>query len=217
MTIKFKISLVMMIGLICLVALIGNSAEIIHPLLNFFIYSIPSNTAISVFPHEPILIYLGKSYDPVILAIIGTMGTIVAGLLDYLVFVPLFSLKSLDFMQRSKGYRRAKKWFNVQPFLTLLIAGFSPIPFFPLKILAFASQYPLLRYIGSLVAGRMPRYYLLALFGEFFQVPDWLLISLVLIMFVCLLPKMAQAVSYWVKNKNLNSDKAPEGRRQYEI
>ena len=68
----------MMIGLICLVALIGNSAEIIHPLLNFFIYSIPSNTAISVFPHEPILIYLGKSYDPVILAIIGTMGTIVA-------------------------------------------------------------------------------------------------------------------------------------------
>ena len=205
-----------MIGLICLVAFIGNSEEIIHPLLNFFIYSIPSNAAISVFPHEPILIYLGKSYDPAILAVIGTLGTIVAGLLDYFVFVPLFSLKSLDFAQRSKGYRRAKKWFNVQPFLTLSIAGFSPVPFFPFKILAFASHYPLLRYIASLVAGRMPRYYLLALFGEFFQVPNWLLISLVLIMLVYLLPKMAKTVSYLVKDKNLNSDKVPESERQHE-
>ena len=206
----------LMIGLICLVAFIGSSEEIFHPLLNFFIYSIPSNAAISVFPHEPILIYLGKSYDPVILAVIGTLGTIVAGLLDYFVFVALFSLKSLDFAQRSEGYRRAKKWFNVQPFLTLSIAGFSPVPFFPFKILAFASQYPRLRYIASLVAGRMPRYYLLALFGEFFQVPNWLLISLVLIMLVYLLPKLAKTVSYLVKDKNLNSDKDPESERQYE-
>ena len=217
MTIKFKISLVLMIGLISLVAIISNSDEIIHPLWNFFIYSIPSNAAISVFPHEPILIYLGNSYDPIILAIIGTMGTIVAGLLDHLVFVPLFSLKSLEFMQRFKGYRRAKKWFNIQPFLTLTIAGFSPVPFSPFKILAFTSQYPLLRYIGSLVAGRMPRYYLLALFGGFFKVPNWILISLTLIIFVYLLSKMAKTISYLVKDKNINLNKALESIRQHEI
>ena len=102
--------------------------------MNFFVYSIPSNAAISVFPHEPILIYLGNSYDPVTLAIIGTMGTIVAGLLDYFVFVPLFSLKSVDIMKRFKGFRRLEKWFNIHPFITLSVAGFSPVPFSPFKI-----------------------------------------------------------------------------------
>ena len=205
-----------MIGLISLVAIISNSDEIIHPLWNFFIYSIPSNAAISVFPHEPILIYLGNSYDPIILAIIGTMGTIVAGLLDHLVFVPLFSLKSLEFMLRFKWYRRAKKWFNIQPFLTLTIAGFSPVPFFPFKILAFTSQYPLLRYIGSLVAGRMPRYYLLALFGGVFMVPKWILIFLTLIIFFYLLSKMAKTISYLVGDKILNSESSSERKRQHE-
>lgn len=41
MTIKFKISLLLIVGLICLVAFIDNSEEIIHPLMNFFVYSIP--------------------------------------------------------------------------------------------------------------------------------------------------------------------------------
>lgn len=209
MTIKFKISLVLIIGFICLAAFIGNSEEIIHPLMNFFIYSIPSNAAISVFPHEPILIYLGKSYDPVILAIIGTIGTIVAGLLDYFVFVSLFSLKSIDIMKRSKGFQRADKWFNIQPFITLSVAGFSPVPFSPFKILAFASNYPLLNYIGSLVVGRMPRYYLLALFGELLQIPNWLLIFLVMIMFAFLLPLMVQTVSSLIKDNNHKSDVAP--------
>ncbi len=185
--------------------------------MNFFVYSIPSNAAISVFPHEPILIYLGNSYDPVTLAIIGTMGTIVAGLLDYFVFVPLFSLKSVDIMKRFKGFRRVEKWFNIHPFITLSVAGFSPVPFSPFKILAFASNYPLLRYIGSLVAGRMPRYYFLALFGELFQVPNWLLISIALIMFAYLLPIMLQTVSSLIKDKSLKSDVSLENGRENEI
>ena len=217
MTIKFKISLLLIVGLICLVAFIDNSEEIIHPLMNFFVYSIPSNAAISVFPHEPILIYLGNSYDPVTLAIIGTMGTIVAGLLDYFVFVPLFSLKSVDIMKRFKGFRRVEKWFNIHPFITLSVAGFSPVPFSPFNILAFASNYPLLRYIGSLVAGRMPRYYFLALFGELFQVPNWLLISIALIMFAYLLPIMLQTVSSLIKDKSLKSDVSLENGRENEI
>ena len=51
-------------------------------------YSIPANTAISVFPHEPVLIYFGKVADLWLAAAWATLGTAIAGVMDHLVFVP---------------------------------------------------------------------------------------------------------------------------------
>ena len=50
--------------------------------LYLFFYSIPANTAISVFPHEPILIYYGKFANLWYTTLAATGGTIVAGWLD---------------------------------------------------------------------------------------------------------------------------------------
>ena len=35
----------------------------VHPLLTIFFYSIPSNCAIAIFPHEPVLIWYGKTVN----------------------------------------------------------------------------------------------------------------------------------------------------------
>ncbi|MCH7819921.1 MAG: VTT domain-containing protein [Candidatus Marinimicrobia bacterium] len=182
MTSTFKISLILLLGIISLVAFISNFEVYIHPLFNFFLYSIPSNAAISLFPHEPVLVLLGKSFDPLLLALVGILGTIVAGILDYFIFVPLFSSSVVDKLKNTTGYIRATRWFDQQPFWTIVIAGFTPIPFFPFKFVAFSTKYPIGKYLLSLVIGRYPRYYLLALLGYSFNIPETLIIVVFIIM-----------------------------------
>ena len=189
-----KISSILMIGMIGLYAMMGNLDQYIHPLLNFFLYSIPSNTAISLFPHEPVIIHLGKTYDPLILSIIGTLGTIVAGILDYFIFVPILTHQSSNSIRSSNMYEKIERWFSYKPFLTISIAGFTPIPFFPFKVLAFASRYPLPKYIGALVVGRFPRYFVLALIGYYFHIPGWMLVTVFVIIILTLLPGLSRVI-----------------------
>lgn len=171
-----------MLGVILALLIWKNMLESMRPLLYFFIYSIPSNLAISLFPHEPVLVYLGATYSPIILACIVMVGTWIAGLLDYYVFVPLFTHRAMDRVKATSGYQAAVRWFGYQPFLTLVVAGFTPIPFFIFKFIAFAVKYPMPKYLAALLVGRLPRYYLLALVGAVFNLPNWLIIGAFIIM-----------------------------------
>ncbi|MGH7540605.1 MAG: hypothetical protein ACRELC_06380 [Gemmatimonadota bacterium] len=144
-------------------------------------YSIPSNTAISVFPHEPVLLYFGKVANLWLTAVAATAGTIVAGIMDHAVFVPVLNLKSLRSYKDKPFYRKAIRYFMRWPFPTLIVSGFTPIPFFPFKFLAFSIHYPVWKYVTALVVARFPRYYLLALIGSTFPVPNWILIASVVV------------------------------------
>jgi hypothetical protein len=52
-----------------------------------------------------------------------------------------------------------------------------PVPFYPVKILAIAGNYPLGRTALAVVAGRLPRFWFLAMIGEQVQAPDSALLS----------------------------------------
>ncbi len=151
--------------------------------LYLFFYSIPANTAISVFPHEPILIYYGTFANWWIAAIAASGGTIVAGLLDHQVFVPVLNLKGATSYKKSGFYQRATAIFMRYPFATIVVTGFTPIPFWPFKLLAFSIHYPLYRYLTALTISRFPRYYLLAWLGAAIGVPTWVLIGVVALIF----------------------------------
>lgn len=140
-------------------------------------YSIPANTAIAVFPHEPALIWFGKFANLWITAAAATAGTVAAGIMDYAVFVPVLNHRGLRGYKDRALYRKAIGYFGRWPFATLVVAGFSPIPFFPFKFLTFSIHYPLWKYLGAVVVARFPRYYLLALLGATFPIPDWLIIG----------------------------------------
>ncbi len=175
---KFYISTSLMIAAVVLVFSWDKITISLHPLFYIFIYSIPSNTAISVFPHEPVLVYLGRFNTPLLLATAASLGTILAGILDYYVFVPLFSHRALNNLKSTKGYQTAIRRFNYQPFLALTIAAFGPLPFFIFKFIAFAAFYPLYKFLIAKILGRFPRYYLLAMVGEILQVPVWILVAI---------------------------------------
>jgi len=155
----------------------------INPFLALFLYSIPSNSAVSVFPHEPVIVFCGSLYSPLVISLVAGAATCVAGFLDYQVFTPLLNLQALDSLKDGVVYRKSVRYFAKMPFLIILIAGFSPIPFVPIKILAFSSRYPLRRYIAALFLARAPRYYILALIGEFFDIPNWILLAIFALIF----------------------------------
>lgn len=145
--------------------------------LYLFFYAIPSNAAISVFPHEPVVIWFGREGSPWLAAAAAGAGTLVAGFMDHTVFTPVLHLRSLQGYREQGWYRKAAAWFVRYPFATLAVVGFLPLPFFPLKFLSFSVRYPLARYLGALLTGRFPRYLLLAWAGSALEIPDGLLIG----------------------------------------
>lgn len=144
-------------------------------------YAIPANTAISLFPHEPVLVYYGKFADVWIAAASATVGTVAAGYMDHTVFTPVLNLEGRQAYKQGTLYRRAAGWFERWPFATLVAAGFTPVPFWPFKFLTFSAHYPLGRYLAAVVVGRFPRYVILAWVGRALEVPNWLLFGFFLL------------------------------------
>jgi len=146
-------------------------------------YSIPANTAISIFPHEPVLIYFGKVGDLLQTALWASGGTLVAAIMDHTVFVPVLNHENIKAYKEKKFYRKVMRYFLKWPFWTLVLTGFTPIPFFPFKFLALSIGYPMWKYVTALLVARFPRYYLYALLGATVPIPNWVLIASVAFIF----------------------------------
>ncbi len=191
-----------------LIALIGVVTFILMSIdgqtegyLYLFFYSIPANTAISVFPHEPVLIWYGKFADIWISAAAATGGTLVAGWLDHRVFVPVLNYTKLTSYKQSRFYAKATGVFMRYPFATLVVTGLTPVPFWPFKFLCFSIHYPLYRYLAALAAGRFPRYALLAWVGAEFGIPTWILIATVVVVFGAYAIRGVPIVWRWMQER----------------
>jgi uncharacterized membrane protein YdjX (TVP38/TMEM64 family) len=75
--------------------------------------------------------------------------------------------------------------------LTLVIAGFSPLPFFLFKFFAFSVQYPLWKYLSAVMIGRFPRYFLLAWAGLALDIANEVLIGVFILIFLAYMVKPA--------------------------
>ncbi len=147
-------------------------------LLGYFLYAIPAHLLISVLANEPALLAAAKLFSPTAVALAGTAGCIVAIVLDYALIGWLTSLRLVKTeLDDSRGFRTAQRYFGKAPFALILVSALLPVPFYPVKILAITRGYPLARFIGALVLGRFPRFYLLALGGQKAQAPDSALFS----------------------------------------
>ena len=174
------------LGIVNLFLIVGKIA--VNPFFYLLFYSIPSNMAVSLFPHEPIVILYGKQYDIILVSIICGIGTVIAAFLDHIFFTPILNHQKLDVFKTKAIYKKVIYFFNKSPFLTIAIGGFTPIPFFPIKLLSFSARYPLVKYLTAVFIGRFPRYYLLAAFGEMTLLPDWiiwLLMAVLIVIGIC--------------------------------
>jgi len=143
-----------------------------------FFYSFPTGFLVGVVPHEPVLLYFSKFYLPLTVALVAIAGTTITELLNYSVFKYVMDLNVFKNLSQKKTVVKLVNLFKKSPFVALLVAGFTPVPFYPFRFLVVVAKYPKWKYILAVILSRTPRYYLLAIFGYSLKVPDYLLISL---------------------------------------
>jgi ribonucleoside-triphosphate reductase len=76
------------------------------------------------------------------------------------------------------------------------------IPFEPFRIAAIVIRYPLGKYLLSVLLGRIPRYYVIALIGTVYQIPTrYLLIMMVSVMLI------TSVISYGIEKHRQHAKK----------
>ena len=147
-------------------------------LVGYALYAIPAHLLISVLANEPMLLATAKTYPPLMVAVAGTAGCLVAILLDYALIGWLVNHRLVrSEIEDSSGFRTAQRLFGRAPIFLIVGSALLPVPFYPVKILAIARDYPVSRFCLALVLGRLPRFYLIALGGQKIQAPNSALAS----------------------------------------
>jgi membrane protein YqaA with SNARE-associated domain len=160
----------------------SESARQSKSLLVFFLYSFPAEFIIATVPHEPAILYFSKFFSPFIVTIVAIAGTILAEVINYTFFSFVADLGVFRKVLRGKAVQKTIALFRKAPFAALWVAGFTPIPFYPFRFLVVLSHYPLSLYILAVFASRTPRFFLLALAGHAFKIPDSVLVIFSLLM-----------------------------------
>ena len=131
----------------------------------YALYAIPAHLLISFLPHEPALWIAARLYPAMLVALVGTSATLVAIVLDYWLIGWLVNHHLVKpVVQESRWFTFASRWFRKAPALLIAGSALAPVPFYPVKIMAIAADYPLRRFIAALIVGRLPRFYFLARF-----------------------------------------------------
>jgi uncharacterized membrane protein YdjX (TVP38/TMEM64 family) len=160
------------------------------------LYMSLANTLLPL-PVNPLIIWLGKTHAPLLVALLGALGTTIANLNEYYLVGYLSGRKFADRIKKKKFYARVESWYWRHPFALLVLTNLLPIPVDPVRWLSISSGYGRLPYATASFVGRLPRYFIFAFLGKAYQVPNWLLVLLVII------PALWTGISYLRKRKQL--------------
>lgn len=133
-------------------------------LSGFFWYSIPGNSFLWL-PHEPAVIYTGAIYPPALVALVGGFATMFASIIDHALFTRAFQIDRVAVVKKVWIMRTTTSLFNRAPWWTIVFFAFTPVPFYPIRLVAPMASYPMSGYVSAVVVGRIPRYFLLAMGG----------------------------------------------------
>jgi membrane protein YqaA with SNARE-associated domain len=153
-------------------------------LVVLFLYSFPSEFLIAILPHEPVLIYFGKFFSPWAVTAVALSSTLIVEVTNYFAIGYLFDLRAFQKFKASPLVNKIVRLFLKAPFLALWVASFTPIIFYPFRFLVVLAKYPAWKYVVAVALGRGPRFYILALLGKLFKIPNLVLIIFTLFLFL---------------------------------
>jgi len=158
------------------------TAQTSRSLWVLFFYCFPAEFIIAAVPHEPVLLFFAKFYSPLVIALTSVAGTLLAEALNYTAFNYVTDLRAFKKIKEGKTVQKTVALFHRAPFLALWVAGFTPIPFYPFRFLVVFAHYPLWKYLLAVFLSRGPRFFILAEVGRLIKFPDYLLITLFIIL-----------------------------------
>lgn len=148
-----------------------------------FLYTIPAEFLIAIVPQEPMVIYFGKLYHPFTVTWVTLIGTVLTEYLNYMLVTLFFKIPRLDDLKKRKTFQKAIHYFLLVPFVSLVIAAITPVPFYPFRIIAAVSRYSVKKYLLAIILGRTPRFYTLAYFGHIVVLPNKIIALLFVFLF----------------------------------
>ena len=141
-------------------------------LARFFAYmSLACNTI--PLPATPVVLYMGREYPWVAVALVGGVATALANLVDYEIFSSVFKTKLLKKIKDSEHSQASIRTFNRIAFPALTAVNFVVFSWDLIRLVAIAAKYPRWKYALASFIGRTVRYAILAAVGEFFEPPLW--------------------------------------------
>ncbi len=181
---------------------ISDSIQKSKNLWILFLYSFPSEFLIAIVPHEPVLLYFGKFNSSQTVAMVAIAGTLLTEALNYSVFKYIIDTSFFQKMRHTKSAAKVVELFKRAPFVALLVAGLSPVPFYPFRFLVVMVHYPIWKYLLAVFLSRTPRFYVLALIGRAIKIPDYLIIVIFIILIVSVnIPHLRKFLKKRQRNK----------------
>jgi membrane protein YqaA with SNARE-associated domain len=113
------------------------------------------------------------AWQLVIVATIGAIGTGIANLNEYHIFLCLLRWRRAAAIQETRLFRLVSDWFRSGPFWLLTLFNFIPIPVDFVRWLAISSRYPRRWFFFSSFIGRWLRYAVLAATSMGFSLKPW--------------------------------------------
>lgn len=154
-----------------------------------FFYSFPSQFLVAILPLEPVFLYFSKFHPTLAVCAAAMAGTLLIECINYTVFQFVTDLSFMRKFSTNSLIQRIIRLFDRAPFVALIVAGFSPIPFHPFRFLVVLARYPLAKYLLAIFISRTPRLFILAAAGNHLKVLDvWIAILLVAMMCIIYFP-----------------------------
>jgi membrane protein YqaA with SNARE-associated domain len=148
------------------------------------ILSLPANSPLSpILPSffEPIIIEMAKWAPAIPVTLVATVGYMYMEYVNWHVYAWVLNRDRLEGVRSNRWVRWGVDNFSRAPFWMTVIFAFTPLPFWAARVLAILNKYPLRRFLVATVVGRVPRWYLYALFGGAVSVPVWILIGVMVV------------------------------------
>lgn len=122
----------------------------------------PTTWVVMLAASDLIVAQMGLSASPVVrlvlVATVGALGTCMANLNEYHLFVYLLRRKRVGRVRDTHLFRTASGWFRTNPFWIMVLFSFLPIPVDVVRWLAITAGYPRRRFFTSTFLGRWGRY-----------------------------------------------------------
>jgi uncharacterized membrane protein YdjX (TVP38/TMEM64 family) len=147
--------------------------------VGFILVTIVVNGPLSPFfpaTYEPILMALGRAYQPAFVAFIGILAILYIEVLNYHLYQAALLHPRLHTFRRRRLVRRIIVMFKRRPFFTVWLCSWSPLPYWSVRMLAPLAKYPIRPYLLATFLGRYPRLWFFAAMGGVIPVPtSWLI------------------------------------------
>lgn len=150
----------------------------VAPLVPFVLFTIWTNGPHSpLLPasHEPVLMLYGRLFPPILIGGLGTAGIVLAEWINYRLYAEAAGWKALVGVRHTTLVERLTQLFARRPFLAIVLAAITPVPYWIARALSVLARYPVAKHLVATAIGRFPRLTFFAALGSGLSIPTrWL-------------------------------------------